>query len=137
MTMADLIRVDRDDLEFTEAGVRHDGKLFTGVAYERYPDGTVWTEEHFELGFPEGPARDYAPSGRLLAEELFHDGVPHGLSRHWNDQGQLRREQLAQFGTVMWRKDYDENGQIVDEDHLPEESYEARRVRELRGEGGD
>jgi antitoxin component YwqK of YwqJK toxin-antitoxin module len=132
MTMAEMIRVDRDELEFTEAGVRRDGGLFSGVAYERYPDGTVWTEEHFELGFPEGPARDYAPSGRLLSEELFHDGVLQGLSRYWSEDGRLRREQLAEFGTVMWRKDYDEHGNVVDEYQLDEDSYEARRVRELR-----
>src|SRR5262249_38575929 len=127
-------RVSEDDLDFEGVGVRHDGRLFTGVAYENWPDGTVRTEQQYSVGFPDGPSREYARSGRLLEEVLYENGELHGLSRWWDEAGRLRRERLAQVGTVIWRKDYGEDGAVQSEWHLDENSDEAQRVREVLAE---
>ncbi len=68
------------------------------------------------------------------SQDLYENGELHGLSRWWDEAGRLRRERLAQFGAVIWRKDYDEDGKVVSEWHLDENSDEARRVRELLAE---
>jgi antitoxin component YwqK of YwqJK toxin-antitoxin module len=103
-----LPRVDMEELDFGGIAVLHDGDLFTGVAYENWPDGTVHLEQHYDGGLAEGPRRRYAASGRLLEEVPFSGGQPHGLARWWSDTGTLQREMLYQYGVPTSRKDLDE-----------------------------
>jgi antitoxin component YwqK of YwqJK toxin-antitoxin module len=112
-------RVNIDDLEFEDTFVLdEDGKLFTGTSFENGPDGTLRAEQDWRLGRRDGMLREYSSSGRLLAEVPYKDGVLHGLGRWWHDNGQPAREKDVQAGTVLRRREWDEDGNLVDEYQL-------------------
>lgn len=67
-----------------------DGKLFSGIAYERDREtGVIVGIFGFEGGWNSGCSRTWSPSGVLLEEEFYLTGVFHGPRRIWNADGTL------------------------------------------------
>jgi hypothetical protein len=123
-------RVPYEELTYRDTDVWHGGNLFTGTSVEKWPNGIVREEQDFDLGVRHGVGRAYDEEGRLVAEAPYRHGVSHGLARWWHENG--RREQMAQFGIIEWERSYDDQGAVVDEYQLPEDSSDHEEIRRLR-----
>ncbi len=126
-----MIRVDWDLLEYDD-GFFYEGELFTGTAVEYWPDGSLRGEQDFVIGYRDGLCREYSSSGRLLLETPLDGGVCHGLERQWYEDGGLAAERYCQFGTVIWRMYWDEDGRLLEEFHIDENDSQYRWVLEQK-----
>lgn len=122
-------RVDVDDLTFDD-GVLFEGELFTGTSLENWPEGSLRSEQDYDLGKKHGRYREFDRSGQLLAETPHAHGVCHGLDRRWYPDGKLAAERFCQFGTVLWEMQWNRDGQLVSQFHLDENDSRYQRVRE-------
>ena len=73
--MADLRRVDVDDLEYDldQRVIGPDGLPFTGEAIERDANGNVLAIVTYRDGWKDGPEIHYYPNGQLKAERIYND----------------------------------------------------------------
>src|SRR5262245_23531823 len=114
-----MIRVEFDELTFQD-GWYHEGQLFTGTAYENWPDGTLRSEQEFEMGMKAGWGREYGRTGQLLEETPYQNGAAHGLARTFYDDGRLHSEERLENARLVWRKAYDRDGRVIEEVHTDE-----------------
>jgi len=115
-----MTRVDFDELSF-EDGWYHEGQLFTGTAFENWPDGSIRSEQDFEMGMKSGWGREYNRSGQLVEETPYKNGAAHGLARAFYDDGRLRSEEQLDSARLVWRKAYDPDGRVIEEVHAEQE----------------
>lgn len=123
-------RVNADELRYDD-GVWHKNDLFTGVAVERWADGTPRMEQGYLQGAMHGLGRSWSRTGRLLEETPYQHGVVHGTARSWHENGQLAVERTARFGIVVSRRSYDEAGTLVEQFELDPQSPQAKEIARL------
>lgn len=108
--------VDYDDLVYTDEHVFvHEGKPFTGVAEERFPDGQLRCVFPFEDGKEHGDVEEFFPSGLLMARTPYVRGVVHGRDTEWFEDGGVKVERDVEFGILMRSRTMDASGAILDE----------------------
>ncbi|MGP4094645.1 toxin-antitoxin system YwqK family antitoxin [Nonomuraea sp. KM90] len=104
-----LAETDVDDHE----RVTHNGELFTGVATETGPDGTLRAETRYTHGILNGPARAFWPDQTLRLESVYEGGFP-VLHREWHRNGRLALERhLRGGGELVSEQRWDEDGNPV------------------------
>jgi antitoxin component YwqK of YwqJK toxin-antitoxin module len=109
-------RADADELEidFGDGETYFwQGKLFTGIAYELWPDGTLRDETEYQDGRSHNTARDWYPEGQLHSETAYYRGVIYGLDREWDERGRLRKESLHEYGYWLRKRAWDEEGRLT------------------------
>lgn len=110
----EMVRIDFDEIEVNpDYYYFHNGKPFTGIAYETAPDGWLRSEMTFVNGMQDGVSRDWFDNGQMDSETYFRKGVPHGLNREWDEQGRLREESMHEFGVRTELKQWDEHGHLT------------------------
>jgi antitoxin component YwqK of YwqJK toxin-antitoxin module len=107
-------RINYDDL-YLEDNMRYTfgGKVFTGIAFELYEDGSLRVEDTMVDGINEGASDQYFRSGRLQSKEQLHQRSLHGLCRYWYESGQLRAEKLYEHGVLIEDRVWNEDGKLV------------------------
>jgi hypothetical protein len=112
-------RVNWDDLKLEDDNTySYQGLPFTGWATESFPDGRLRGETPIVDGVEKGVARDWHENGQLKLEEGRLGGGLHGVARLWDPDGQLRREARGEFGIRIASREWDRQGNLVNEYEL-------------------
>lgn len=116
------------------------GKLFTGISKELFPDSTLHAEYEIKQGELDGLTKIYSENGQLEEIRSFKEGKMHGKWEKWNrqqvkiaeanynnnlkegkwfvwdDNGTLRYDMTYSKGnkTGTWQM-YDEKGNLTDQ----------------------
>lgn len=114
-------RLDFRSLRHDEDGkMWHEGKLFTGVAVEYWPNGKIASEMHYTDGIEDGLSVGWHDNGVLSGEKTYKIGRVKGIVRKWDRNGQLILEKEICDGTARWRKRWDESGNLIEDYRLSE-----------------
>jgi antitoxin component YwqK of YwqJK toxin-antitoxin module len=130
---ADRPRVNDEDLDIDWAyqQATWEGEPFTGVAFELHPNGMLVGETDYENGFKRATREWYGP-GR--PREEWHFG-PYGLDgegREWYPDGRLKTEGRWEYGIVLTRRTWDEQGNLTEDYSLAESDPEYATLEERR-----
>lgn len=109
------IRYDEIDNDKVHEVEIYRGQLFTGLLYENYRSGELWTETEYMHGYPHGWSREWYKNGQLKEEEHFVWTVFDGLARQWHENGQIKLEKQVEQGIAVWSKEWDEKGNLIRE----------------------
>ena len=107
--------VDRNDPAFREEGSRlyYGPRPFSGVAIERFPDGSPYKQTHYEQGLRDGMAEEYALTGKLRARWKFRRGEKDGHQEGWYIEGPKRFEANFKQGLLHGEQtEWHLNGQL-------------------------
>lgn len=106
------IVVDVDELKWRNGLAYFKGKLFTGVAVGKYPNGQKNSEATFKEGEQHGLETTWYSNGQKEYEAIFEDGKKDGLKTVWRKNGQKKEETPfkdgKEHGLETW---WHENGQ--------------------------
>ncbi len=123
-----MLHIDFNDLEADDDwGTTYNwqGKLFTGLVYERYPNGQLASVFEMEDSKINGAICEWYPSGKLRMEGYGHEKLSFGYAwvSEWHENGSLKRETLSKFGQRIKEKTWNENGQLISECEQPPEQH--------------
>jgi antitoxin component YwqK of YwqJK toxin-antitoxin module len=129
-----MLRIDYEELEPSEDYLLelYQGQPFNGIAFELRQDGTLWTETSFKEGQKCGVSREWSPSGVLICEETLILNVLYGISKEWYDNGQPKSEGTYEFGICINKKEWDENGNLINDYTLDAKSPEFSTLEKFR-----
>jgi antitoxin component YwqK of YwqJK toxin-antitoxin module len=96
----------------------HEGNLFTGIAVEYWPNGKVASEMSYLDGIEDGPSVGWHDNGVPRRETNYRRGRVAGIVRKWDRNGQLSMEEEVDGGVALWRKQWDERGNLVEDYRL-------------------
>lgn len=123
----EIVRVHVNDLVDEYPGytfVTFQGKPFTGLGFETMDDGRTISETTYVDGAETGPYRTWYLNGQLESEGESRLNRLHGFFKEWHESGQLKAEGLIELGTLIWRKDWDEEGNLIEDYKI--EDYPSR-----------
>ena len=110
-------RVSGDDLEMGDDYVwRLDGKPFTGVAEDRFPDGGLHGETEYTNGIQDGLSRTFWPDGQLRLEYWLNYGS-RVRARSWHPNGQMAEDTLVGGSFMRKRVRWAEDGTVLEATH--------------------
>jgi antitoxin component YwqK of YwqJK toxin-antitoxin module len=137
-TDENMRRVRYDDVEFDDQLALVDGRPFTGIIFDLFPDGRTAAEYQYREGLPEGLQREWHRSGGLKKEAVAVRG--HGSSevKEWFESGQLKSVSRAEFGWLTHVTEWREDGALVKDEaiRLDEATLEhIERMRQLLKKG--
>ena len=98
------LQVDVEELDFEQGWAMYKGILFTGVAFECWPDGRLSWEMPYRDGYAHGTEREWYPSGQLKLQREVVAGVVHGTAHEWAEDGHLVVEAVYDRGRLVERK---------------------------------
>ena len=133
-----ILRVDYDELDISPDYTQYmyEGKPFTGIAFELWPNGRLRDEVNFVGGMKDGISRSWSESGVLLDEGKHFENWGHGIFREWYENGQLKREMEIELGILLHQRDWSETGELMEEYCLPEDSSDWRFLKFQREQFG-
>lgn len=134
---SDLERLRIPEEELDEEGDRRlfQGKTFTGVAYDNFPDGSPACEIDFQDGLPHGIWREWRAPGRLLFESHCLHGLKHGVTVEWKDDGRTV-ESVYEYGVALKRTERDRAGNTLKEESIDPGSPAFQLVLDARQRWG-
>ena len=101
------LRHDEDGREFL------DGKLFTGIAIDYWPNGSKGSEQSYRDGIEDGLSITWHPNGVKRSETIDVAGRTEGDRREWYENGQLKREHVIDERGRTTEKEWDPNGELI------------------------
>lgn len=105
-------RLRHDDLGF----MLLDGKPFSGVAVDFWPNGSKATEARFRGGIQHGMMFGWHASGKKKLETPFEDGKVRGRHLEWHENGILIVEEIiGEEGILLEKREWDNEGKLVSE----------------------
>jgi antitoxin component YwqK of YwqJK toxin-antitoxin module len=126
-------RVPHDSLDYPGDGYYYlDDEPFTGLGVSHYEDGSLKSEIEFKDGLKSGLERHWFASGKLHSEAEMRRSVVHGKERVWYSSGQLKEEGDYEHGVTLRRKEWDEDGDLVEEYELKETDSDYSLLLQLR-----
>ena len=75
-----------------------DDKPFTGIARDKYKDGSLRVEYPMRNGRFHGVIKEWWENGQQSTETHFENGKRHGLNRYWTKEGHQWKEQIYEHG---------------------------------------
>ena len=88
-----------------------DGRFFTGIAEEYWPNGALASEIPYREGVEHGLTVGWYPNGVKHEETMYEMGCARGLHREFDENGRLRLEQeIGGNGFQVRRAEWDEHG---------------------------
>lgn len=128
-----MLRVELDDLLDDGGGTySYGGRLFSGVSFELFPDGSLWSETTFVDGHQEGVARTWYENGQLKSEGSFLGATLHGPSKEWFPDGQLKSASVCEYGICLEEKEWDDNGKLTKDFRLLPTDYNYEILKKHR-----
>jgi antitoxin component YwqK of YwqJK toxin-antitoxin module len=131
------VNVDEIDIEYTTAGspvYTWQGKPFTGIAYELNNVGKLINETSYVDGTEDGIEKLWYPNGQIESVSEAKWNRPHGKFQHWHENGKIKYEGICELGYVMKKKEWDKNGNLINEYNIendPDEYKNLLREREI------
>jgi antitoxin component YwqK of YwqJK toxin-antitoxin module len=116
------MRVSLELLEYDDDVRTLDGKPFTGIGFDVYPDGQLRSEVPYIEGFAEGIYREWHPNGVLKEEWQACHGCAEGIVKTWHDNGVIRSEEEVQFGAELAFDEWDREGRHIASRRIDEKS---------------
>ncbi len=128
-----MLRVSDDLLDFdVEQVFYYEGKPFTGISVEEYND-RVLSELHYRDGLQEGKAQDWYPTGEPRGISYYSQGSLHGRTQEWYRDGKRKREAMYEYGILVREMQWNENGDVIKDYELSEESPPFSLLQLRRG----
>lgn len=127
--------VDSDRLGQTDdayADTTLDGRLFSGIAYERDSSGQLVGVYGYVDGKPHGPLRSWHGSGQIVTEHYYDGGGLHGPYRQWYPDGRPRLDAYYEHGYRTRAKRWSEDGSVLEDEQLDPGSPVAAKIAERR-----
>jgi hypothetical protein len=123
-----------DELEFDEEFIyRHNGTRFTGIGFERGPNG-ILSEVSYRDGLQDGPALDYYPSGVLRGVSDYRQNSLHGRVREFGEDGTLLQESVYEYGILLHTVMRDQSGELAETFRIDENGPNYVLLRKYRRE---
>ncbi|MDD2331456.1 MAG: hypothetical protein PHI68_02255 [Candidatus Cloacimonetes bacterium] len=72
-----------------EGEVYRDSELFSGLAYELYPQGKLYRVLSYRQGIQSGPMLFWYPDGNPQMSANYRNGAPHGRFLGWYNNGSV------------------------------------------------
>ncbi len=112
-----MLRIKSDDRAINEWGEYYEwqGKPFTGICYELYPNGQLMSEVEVVDGFEDGSVRVWYPSGQLQEDGYAKPGERYSWTKEWFENGKLKSERVSEFHVRLKERVWDEQGNLVSE----------------------
>jgi antitoxin component YwqK of YwqJK toxin-antitoxin module len=134
-----MMRVLHDDLEYepTDGLYYYDNTPFTGMVYAIYPDGSMEYEGEYREGVSWGVTKEWYPEGQLAYESTCRNGGLHGIERRWHNNGVLASESTGEYGILVRKQQWNEQGKLTEEYQLREDNPDWKKILELRQKYGD
>lgn len=105
---------------------------FTGICYERYPDGSLKEERSYEDGMPKGLCREWYDNGQLSREWIAQHGFAPDETIEWHRNGQEKSVTRRELGIEVAYSEWDASGRLVLERRLQEDSPMYAVLEKLR-----
>ena len=135
--MTEYKRVDFNELEEVQDAlgfwvvVDQAGKLFTGIVYENFADGSLSYEGVHVDGKRCGYEKRWHKNGILEEYSFAYMNNPHGPVQSWNDEGVLIFEAEYSFIYEIWSRRYDDDGKLIKEYHIENDPEKMAKYRQL------
>jgi hypothetical protein len=133
--LTEVIRLDSDDVDIEYIGGNHDvywkGKPFTGIMFEA-KNGQIINEVTYVDGAETGPYKTWHENGQLESEGESKWNRSHGYFKAWYPSGKLEYEGMAELGYVIWRKEWDEEGNLISEQRIEDYLNELRGLQAIK-----
>ena len=72
--------------------IHFNSKPFSGIAFSRYSNGSVYMEEEYENGIRNGEKRIWYLNGQQKLKETYFNGKLNGKKIEWYENGQQKTE---------------------------------------------
>jgi antitoxin component YwqK of YwqJK toxin-antitoxin module len=106
-----------------------DGRPFTGVGLEHYPNRQLARRVSFKNGLKEGETRTYSDLGKLTSIGRFHKGLRNGLQEMWYIEGPKQQEDRYVNGVLEGvQTKWHLNGRVFREENFKKGQLLARKV---------
>jgi antitoxin component YwqK of YwqJK toxin-antitoxin module len=131
----EILRVNIDDLVDEYPGgtfITLQGKPFTGIGFEMTDDGHMIREVTYIEGIENGPERSWHWNGKLESEGESKWNRCHGFFKEWYESGKLKAEGLIELGCLIWRKEWDEESNLISNYKIEEHPSRLEDLRATR-----
>lgn len=109
-------RVDENLLGADGELVTLNGKPFTGIGFDPFPDGEgVEYETEYKDGLAHGFRRKLNIYGQLEYEVSCYEGVKHGVETHWFPDGTVKLKLVYEYGIKVSSRSWDKDGKLENE----------------------
>ena len=100
---ADYLKLGYSDGVYSDPDT---GKVFTGIARQKNPDGKLRGEYPFKNGRIHGTVKEWHASGKPSAETEFENGERTGRNIEWKEDGTPFRERVYHRDRIVSEKNY-------------------------------
>ena len=108
-----------------------EGKPFTGLTYELYPNGNLIYYCYYKNGFKDGDFIEFYNDGQIKSIQYMKRGTISGIESIWYNNGVLKSETKYEYGVCLTYKEWDEKGNLIDEKSEPtDEDIKSRNKRQ-------
>lgn len=107
-----MIEVDFEELDYFTCYTLHD-KPFTGIAYEKEPDGVITSQTTMLDGMEHGEQWEYYSNGNKKSFDYVYFNRIHGYSIEWHKSGIVKLESLLEYAIIIWQRKYNEKGELI------------------------
>jgi hypothetical protein len=133
--LTETIKVNAEDPDIEYVGSHPDvtwkGKPFTGILFEMQ-NGLIINEVAYVDGAETGLYKTWHPNGKLESEGESKLNRSHGFFKSWYSSGQLHCEGFAELGYVSWRKEWDEEGNLISEQKIENYPNELKELQAIK-----
>jgi hypothetical protein len=127
-------------LEYPGDGLYYlDAEPFSGIAFFLAEDGWEKSEIEYRRGLRWGTAKEWYLPGAPMREATYYRGVLHGRAVEWHSNGRLAEEGEYEHGFALWKKSWDEAGNLTEDYRLDETDPDYQRLlrdREIHADEG-
>lgn len=107
---------DQGIVEYSESGGEI---LFTGLAYDLYENGNLESYFYVNNGVKQGLYVSFFQNGQIKRVGNMDKSASHGPQIEYFENGTIKSESNRIAGLAMTYKEYDEDGNIIDEKKEP------------------
>ncbi len=137
--MAKNNRIEEDMLEFDDDVKCYNGVPFTGIGFEKYPNGNLKSETPYEDGFQSGTSREWYSTGQTMCELEWKKGARFSKRKCWYQNGVVKSVSNYEWGIELNYKEYNEKGELVTDRELDPNSPDSQyavllKFRQVYGE---
>ncbi len=108
------------------------GKPFTGLTYEVYPNGNLIYYCYYKNGFMDGDFIKFYNDGKIKSMQCMQRGRTYGIRKIWYNSGTLKSEGRYEYGVCLTLKEWDEKDNLINEKLEPtEDDLKLRSSQEM------
>lgn len=104
--------------------MKYNGRLFTGIAIERFASGSIETKIEYINGYLEGSQKLYYETGQLKEEYFLKDGFRDGIYKSYYETGELLDEIEYKLGNLISGQRFGTQGTVIKK-YSPIDNYEG------------